>query len=65
MSKGIDFIETNLLNFHNIIRPPLKADLRNDKKTTSIPSIVIKPSFKPELKSTINEALRPEIEKLK
>ena len=59
MSKGIDFIETNLLNFNLIIRPGKRVEPKSDKKSVPVPSIVIQSSFKPEKKSTINEALRP------
>lgn len=62
MSKEVDFINTNLLHFDKIIRPETinRTDARNDKKS-SYSSIKITKSFVPEKKSSLNEALRPEI----
>jgi hypothetical protein len=66
MRGGIDFVESNLTNFSKILRPemPSKQDQRNDKKG-QFTSIKIEKSFLPERKSTLSEAFRPEIEKLK
>jgi hypothetical protein len=57
MSKTIDFIETNLLNLTIIQKPELRKEQKSDKKSSG--SIQIQRSFKPEQKSSINEALRP------
>lgn len=41
--KGVDFIQTNLLNFDKIIRPAI--NVRNESKRPS--SIIIEKSFVP------------------
>jgi len=43
MSRGVDFIETNLTNLTKIIRPdlPHKSDGKSDKKSSGYGSIKI------------------------
>jgi hypothetical protein len=63
MSKTVDFIETNLTNLTTILRPSApSASKPTEKRPTSVKIVR---SFEPERQSSINAALRPEIEKLK
>jgi hypothetical protein len=65
MSKTIDFVQSNLSNFTSILRPelPNRQERQPDKK--GLTTIKITKSFVPEKKSSISEALRPEIDQLK
>jgi hypothetical protein len=61
MKAGVDFVESNMLNLGAILRPETNA--RVDPKRST--SFRIEKSFVPERKSTISEAFRPEIDRLK
>ena len=61
----VDFVETNLTNLRNIVKPESQAKTEQRSERRPFTSIKIEKSFVPEKRSSFSDAYRTQVEGLR